>query len=99
MSWACVYPSWSTQSLFPPSKHQDICGWYYLLGKEFVCVCVCVCVFVCVCVCIYLSVCLLSSQDICGWYYLLGEELGRSKHLKVAARRIRRPAGKEKPSV
>ncbi|XP_051955015.1 regulator of G-protein signaling 3-like [Xyrauchen texanus] len=29
------------------------------------------------------------SKEIKGWYYLLGEELGRSKHLKVASRRIR----------
>ncbi|XP_056602025.1 regulator of G-protein signaling 3-like isoform X2 [Triplophysa dalaica] len=33
-----------------------------------------------------------SSKEIRGWYYLLGEELGRSKHLKVAARRIRQTA-------
>ncbi|KAL2092347.1 hypothetical protein ACEWY4_012145 [Coilia grayii] len=33
-----------------------------------------------------------AQKDIHGWYYLLGEELGRSKHLKVAARRIKRPA-------
>ncbi|XP_052413284.1 regulator of G-protein signaling 3 isoform X2 [Carassius gibelio] len=33
-----------------------------------------------------------SSKEIRGWYYLLGEELGRSKHLKVASRRIRQTA-------
>ncbi|KFZ61324.1 Regulator of G-protein signaling 3, partial [Podiceps cristatus] len=27
------------------------------------------------------------AQEISGWYYLLGEDLGRTKHLKVAARR------------
>ncbi len=37
-------------------------------------------------------------QEIRGWYYLLGEELGRSKHLKVASRRIRQPAGEIKCS-
>ncbi|KAG5281590.1 hypothetical protein AALO_G00074040 [Alosa alosa] len=36
---------------------------------------------------------LITAQKVIGgWYYLLGEELGRSKHLKVAARRIKRPA-------
>ncbi|XP_063049934.1 uncharacterized protein LOC134444603 [Engraulis encrasicolus] len=35
---------------------------------------------------------LTAQKDVRGWYYLLGEELGRSKHLKVAARRIRKPA-------
>ncbi|XP_016408832.1 regulator of G-protein signaling 3-like [Sinocyclocheilus rhinocerous] len=34
-----------------------------------------------------------SSKEIRGWYYLLGEELGRSKHLKVASRRMRQTAG------
>ena len=28
-------------------------------------------------------------QEISGWYYLLGEDLGRTKHLKVARRRLR----------
>uniref|UniRef100_A0A452F0E1 Regulator of G protein signaling 3 n=1 Tax=Capra hircus TaxID=9925 RepID=A0A452F0E1_CAPHI len=32
---------------------------------------------------------LLSQQEINGWYYLLGEALGRTKHLKVARRRLR----------
>ncbi|KAF7687277.1 hypothetical protein HF521_014505 [Silurus meridionalis] len=30
-----------------------------------------------------------SAKEIKGWYYLLGEELGRNKHLRVAARRIK----------
>ncbi|XP_051787898.1 regulator of G-protein signaling 3a isoform X2 [Erpetoichthys calabaricus] len=30
-----------------------------------------------------------SEKEIGGWYYLLGEELGRTKHLKVATRRLR----------
>ncbi|XP_076854280.1 regulator of G-protein signaling 3 isoform X1 [Brachyhypopomus gauderio] len=33
-----------------------------------------------------------SAKEIRGWYYLLGEELGRTKHLRVASRRIRRTA-------
>ncbi|XP_062312021.1 uncharacterized protein LOC134016719 [Osmerus eperlanus] len=36
-----------------------------------------------------------ASKVIIGWYYLLGEELGRSKHLKVASRRIRQQQGGE----
>ncbi|XP_066510398.1 regulator of G-protein signaling 3-like [Hoplias malabaricus] len=35
---------------------------------------------------------IISAKEISGWYYLLGEELGRSKHLRVASRRIKRPA-------
>ncbi|RLW00433.1 hypothetical protein DV515_00008945 [Chloebia gouldiae] len=30
-----------------------------------------------------------SPQEISGWYYLLGEDLGRTKHLKVAMRRLK----------
>ncbi|XP_072520527.1 regulator of G-protein signaling 3 isoform X2 [Salminus brasiliensis] len=33
-----------------------------------------------------------SAKEIRGWYYLLGEELGRSKHLRVASRRIKQSA-------
>ncbi|XP_036454495.1 regulator of G-protein signaling 3-like isoform X2 [Colossoma macropomum] len=33
-----------------------------------------------------------SAKEIKGWYYLLGEELGRSKHLRVASRRIKQSA-------
>ncbi|KAK2120186.1 hypothetical protein P7K49_001572 [Saguinus oedipus] len=29
-----------------------------------------------------------EGQEISGWYYLLGEHLGRTKHLKVATRRL-----------
>ncbi|XP_025022873.1 regulator of G-protein signaling 3 isoform X2 [Python bivittatus] len=29
------------------------------------------------------------DKKICGWYYLLGEDLGRTKHLKVGARRLK----------
>ncbi|XP_060107803.1 regulator of G-protein signaling 3 isoform X2 [Heteronotia binoei] len=29
------------------------------------------------------------DKEISGWYYLLGEDLGRTKHLKVAARRLK----------
>ncbi|KAM9271294.1 regulator of G-protein signaling 3 isoform 1-T1 [Morus bassanus] len=29
------------------------------------------------------------DKEISGWYYLLGEELGRTKHLKVATRRLK----------
>ncbi|XP_042193240.1 regulator of G-protein signaling 3a isoform X1 [Callorhinchus milii] len=29
------------------------------------------------------------DKDINGWYYLLGEDLGRTKHLKVATRRLK----------
>lgn len=32
-------------------------------------------------------------QEISGWYYLLGEDLGRTKHLKVAARRLKKSRG------
>ncbi|XP_068077654.2 regulator of G-protein signaling 3 isoform X1 [Danio rerio] len=39
-----------------------------------------------------------SSKEIRGWYYLLGEELGRSKHLKVASRRIRQTAEAAAPN-
>ncbi|KAM4663177.1 LOW QUALITY PROTEIN: regulator of G-protein signaling 3 [Discoglossus pictus] len=31
-----------------------------------------------------------ADKEFCGWYYLLGEDLGRTKHLKVATRRLRR---------
>ncbi|KAM9447018.1 regulator of G-protein signaling 3 isoform 2-T2 [Clarias gariepinus] len=30
-----------------------------------------------------------SAKEIRGWYYLLGEELGKSKHLRVATRRVK----------
>ncbi|KAI4892642.1 hypothetical protein NFI96_021631 [Prochilodus magdalenae] len=45
-----------------------------------------------------LTVCFLNTlwQEIKGWYYLLGEELGRSKHLRVASRRIKKPAGEKR---
>lgn len=33
--------------------------------------------------------CLPLGQEVSGWYYLLGEDLGRTKHLKVARRRLR----------
>ncbi|XP_015422625.1 PREDICTED: regulator of G-protein signaling 3-like, partial [Myotis davidii] len=32
---------------------------------------------------------LTPDKEISGWYYLLGEALGRTKHLKVARRRLR----------
>ncbi|XP_021117863.1 regulator of G-protein signaling 3 isoform X1 [Heterocephalus glaber] len=32
---------------------------------------------------------LTPSKDISGWYYLLGEDMGWTKHLKVARRRLR----------
>ncbi|XP_036914991.1 regulator of G-protein signaling 3 isoform X2 [Sturnira hondurensis] len=32
---------------------------------------------------------LTPEKEISGWYYLLGEDLGRTKHLKVARRRLR----------
>ncbi|XP_074968689.1 regulator of G-protein signaling 3 isoform X3 [Phalacrocorax aristotelis] len=32
---------------------------------------------------------LFLDKEISGWYYLLGEELGRTKHLKVAMRRLK----------
>lgn len=35
----------------------------------------------------------LNSQEIRGWYYLLSEELGRSKHLRVATRRVKQSDG------
>lgn len=31
---------------------------------------------------------LTPDKEISGWYYLLGEDLGRTKHLKVARRRL-----------
>ncbi|XP_052032556.1 regulator of G-protein signaling 3 isoform X4 [Apodemus sylvaticus] len=31
---------------------------------------------------------LMPDKEISGWYYLLGEDLGRTKHLKVARRRL-----------
>ncbi|XP_058158494.1 regulator of G-protein signaling 3 isoform X1 [Dasypus novemcinctus] len=34
---------------------------------------------------------LTPDKEISGWYYLLGEDLGRTKHLKVARRRLRPP--------
>lgn len=34
-----------------------------------------------------------SPQEISGWYYLLGEDLGRTKHLKVAMRRLKQSTG------
>ncbi|TRY99072.1 hypothetical protein DNTS_021175 [Danionella cerebrum] len=39
-----------------------------------------------------------SAKEIRGWYYLLGEELGRSKHLKVASRRIKPSAEAAAPN-
>uniref|UniRef100_A0A669Q522 Regulator of G protein signaling 3 n=1 Tax=Phasianus colchicus TaxID=9054 RepID=A0A669Q522_PHACC len=33
------------------------------------------------------------TQEISGWYYLLGEDLGRTKHLKVAVRRLKKSRG------
>lgn len=33
------------------------------------------------------------AQEISGWYYLLGEDLGRTKHLKVAVRRLKQSRG------
>ncbi|XP_078281926.1 regulator of G-protein signaling 3-like isoform X7 [Rhinoraja longicauda] len=33
------------------------------------------------------------EKEINGWYYLLGEDLGRTKHLKVAARRLKPTQG------
>ncbi|XP_059850014.1 regulator of G-protein signaling 3a isoform X2 [Hypanus sabinus] len=33
------------------------------------------------------------EKEINGWYYLLGEDLGRTKHLKVAARRLKHIQG------
>uniref|UniRef100_A0A8C8BT60 Regulator of G-protein signaling 3 n=1 Tax=Otus sunia TaxID=257818 RepID=A0A8C8BT60_9STRI len=33
------------------------------------------------------------TQEISGWYYLLGEDLGRTKHLKVAMRRLKQSRG------
>uniref|UniRef100_H3B7M0 Regulator of G protein signaling 3 n=1 Tax=Latimeria chalumnae TaxID=7897 RepID=H3B7M0_LATCH len=38
---------------------------------------------------------LTPNKEIGGWYYLLGEELGRTKHLKVATRRLKPHLGKE----
>lgn len=35
----------------------------------------------------------LPTQEISGWYYLLGEDLGRTKHLKVAVRRLKKNRG------
>ncbi|OXB80650.1 UNVERIFIED_CONTAM: hypothetical protein H355_005579 [Colinus virginianus] len=35
----------------------------------------------------------LPMQEISGWYYLLGEDLGRTKHLKVAVRRLKKSRG------
>ncbi|XP_071456957.1 regulator of G-protein signaling 3 isoform X1 [Marmota flaviventris] len=32
---------------------------------------------------------LAPDKEVSGWYYLLGEDLGRTKHLKVARRRLR----------
>lgn len=37
--------------------------------------------------------CFLPTQEISGWYYLLGEDLGRTKHLKVAVRRLKQSRG------
>ncbi|KAL4623319.1 regulator of G-protein signaling 3-like [Arapaima gigas] len=33
------------------------------------------------------------TKEISGWYYLLGEELGKTKHLKVASRRLKPTSG------
>uniref|UniRef100_A0A8B9CPE3 Regulator of G protein signaling 3 n=1 Tax=Anser brachyrhynchus TaxID=132585 RepID=A0A8B9CPE3_9AVES len=33
------------------------------------------------------------DKEISGWYYLLGEDLGRTKHLKVAVRRLKQSRG------
>ncbi|KAK2535061.1 hypothetical protein Q9966_006836 [Columba livia] len=33
------------------------------------------------------------DKEISGWYYLLGEDLGRTKHLKVATRRLKQSRG------
>ncbi|KAJ8379741.1 hypothetical protein SKAU_G00005190 [Synaphobranchus kaupii] len=30
-----------------------------------------------------------AAKEVTGWYYLLGEDLGRTKHLKVASRRLK----------
>ncbi|XP_009986672.1 PREDICTED: regulator of G-protein signaling 3-like, partial [Tauraco erythrolophus] len=43
------------------------------------------------------------DKEISGWYYLLGEDLGRTKHLKVATRRLKQsrepmPGGQETDS-
>lgn len=42
------------------------------------------------------------TQEISGWYYLLGEDLGRTKHLKVASRRLKQsrvsPLGRPRES-
>ncbi|XP_029115550.1 regulator of G-protein signaling 3-like [Scleropages formosus] len=35
------------------------------------------------------------TKEISGWYYLLGEELGKTKHLKVASRRLKPTSGKK----
>ncbi|XP_028852576.1 regulator of G-protein signaling 3 isoform X2 [Denticeps clupeoides] len=40
---------------------------------------------------------IMAVKEISGWYYLLGEELGRGKHLRVACRRVRRPADSAVP--
>ncbi|XP_075761442.1 regulator of G-protein signaling 3 isoform X3 [Pelodiscus sinensis] len=40
---------------------------------------------------------LAPEKEVSGWYYLLGEELGRTKHLKVATRRLKQ--GIEPPLV
>lgn len=68
------------------------------------------CLFVCVCFrrvsgslscvpCLFglIIFFLLSRQEISGWYYLLGEDLGRTKHLKVARRRLQPLRGVCKP--
>ncbi|XP_030086018.1 regulator of G-protein signaling 3-like [Serinus canaria] len=44
------------------------------------------------------------DKEISGWYYLLGEDLGRTKHLKVAMRRLKQSTGpcalgRERPMV
>uniref|UniRef100_A0A8C6N6Z0 Uncharacterized protein n=1 Tax=Melopsittacus undulatus TaxID=13146 RepID=A0A8C6N6Z0_MELUD len=36
---------------------------------------------------------LTMDKEISGWYYLLGEDLGRTKHLKVAMRRLKQSRG------
>uniref|UniRef100_A0A8C3S760 Regulator of G-protein signaling 3 n=1 Tax=Chelydra serpentina TaxID=8475 RepID=A0A8C3S760_CHESE len=33
------------------------------------------------------------DKEVSGWYYLLGEDLGRTKHLKVATRRLKQSRG------
>lgn len=46
-----------------------------------------------------LNLSLLLCQEISGWYYLLGEALGRTKHLKVARRRLRPLRGRRIPPL